>query len=111
MLDSSIFTAAMVIIVFQLIAVLFAISIFNQQSISKRLNKIIMNQEEFDAQITAANTALDEIATAITNETAQIIAYIESLPPNTDTSALTGVVDRLSTVSAAVGGVFEPPVV
>lgn len=68
-----------------------------------------MNQEEFDAKIAQANTSLDDIATAITNETQQIIDFIASLPPNTDTSALDGVVTRLSTVSTSIGSVFEPP--
>ena len=97
--------------------------IFQLTEINRRLTQIMASQEEFDAQIAAANTSLDAIATditaisaAVTAEAQQIADFIASLPPNVDTSALTGVVDRLGVAaggladtSTAIAGIFTPP--
>lgn len=65
-------------------------------------------QEEFDAQIAAANTSLDDAATAVTNEAQQISDFI-AMHPGIDTSALSGVVTRLQGVATSVGNIFTPP--
>jgi septal ring factor EnvC (AmiA/AmiB activator) len=91
--------------------------------INRRLDQIMATQEEFDAQIAAANASLDSISTDLTNisaaitaEAQQISDFIASLPAGTDTSALDGVVTRLGTTADslsgtadAVGGIFTPP--
>ena len=93
-----------------MIFVIMTIIVFQLIRLQKGVKIIIMNQEEFDEQIRQANVALQEtIPAAIAAETAQIIAFIEGLPPEIDTSALTGVVANLNTVSTQVSGVFEPP--
>jgi hypothetical protein len=76
--------------------------------IEEKIDKVMATQEEFDEQIAAANVALDEIATAIAAETAQIEAYIAA-NPGVDTSALAGVVARLEGVNENISAVFEPP--
>lgn len=74
-----------------------------------RLDKIMANQADFDAQIQAANDKLDAIGTAISDEAKQIADFIANQPASVDTSALQGVVDRLGTVSDSVSGIFTPP--
>lgn len=105
------------------ISVLQAIIALQLERIKERLNKIIMNQAEFDEQIRLANealagvgTSLTDIATAIQTETQEIIDFINSLPPEVDTSALTGVVanlqtanESLSTANESVSGIFTAP--
>lgn len=90
---------------------------FGSASVTRQLNEIqetleiIMgNQAEFDAKITAANTALEGITAAIAAEAAQIAEFIAANPA-VDTSALDGVVTRLESVGTSIGSVFEPPVV
>lgn len=69
-----------------------------------------MTQEQFDQQIAAINTKLDDIGTAITAEATQIQAFINA-NPTLDTSALTAVADRLTGIDTSVGEIFTPPVV
>lgn len=76
--------------------------------IQESLEIIMASQEEFDAKINAANTALDGIATAVAAEAQQIADFIAA-NPTVDTSALDGVVTRLESVGTSVGLVFEPP--
>lgn len=96
------------ILVIILVLILGIIS-FQLANILKKLEIIIMNQEEFNQEIAKANQSLDDIAVSITNETQEIKDFIASLPPNVDTSALDGVVTRLGSVSAAIGEVFTAP--
>jgi len=79
------------------------------RDINRRLRIIMATQEEFNTQIAAANSKLDDLATAIQAEADQIAAFIASQPAGVDTSALNGVIDRLSAASTAVSGIFEPP--
>ena len=90
-----------------LTGILNTILINNHQQLTEALNNIMANQAEFDAKITQANTALDEIAAAVAAETAQIQAFIDA-NPSVNTSALDGVVSRLEGVNESVAGVFEP---
>jgi hypothetical protein len=108
---------------FLVIAALGAVAVFQLFKLRQETKQIIMNQEEFDAQIAAANAALEgvntsltDIAAAIVAETAEIIAFIEGLPPEVDTSALTGVVTNLETANTAlstanesISGIFTAP--
>lgn len=73
--------------------------------IHRSLDKIMANQQEFDAQIARANAALDTISEQITAEAQQIRDYIDE-HPDVDTTALEGVVARLESVN--VSGIFEP---
>lgn len=80
-----------------------------------------MSQENFDLQVQVANEKLDDIATGLTTaqeaiaaEGEQIRQFIEDNPA-VNTSALDGVVARLSsasetvaTLATGIGGVFEP---
>jgi len=80
-------------------------------------------QDDFNAQIQAANDKLDAIGTDVTNtqaaitaEAQQVADFIASQPAGVDTSALQGVVDRLGAAADslggtadAVGGIFTPP--
>ncbi len=91
--------------------------------IQEKLDLIMATQEEFDAQIAAANASLDAIATDVTNigaavtaEAQQIADFIASQPAGVDTSALAPTVDKLNAVAAslagtadAVSGIFTPP--
>lgn len=79
----------------------------NHEIISGRLDQIMANQADFDTKITRANTALDEIATAVAAEAQQISDFIAA-NPSVDTSALDGVVERLEGVNESIAGVFEP---
>lgn len=74
------------------------------------VKKLMSNQEQFDAQITAANTALDAIAAAVAAEAQQIADFIAANPA-VDTSALAGVVTRLEAADDAISNVFTEPVV
>jgi len=77
--------------------------------INRRLDKIMSNQAEFDAQITAANEKLDALGTAVQAEADQVAAFIASQPAGVDTSALDGVVARLGAAADSVGNIFTPP--
>lgn len=91
--------------------------------INKRLNKIIMNQAEFDVKIKEANAAIgvltqsvEDVLAAVEAETAQIEEWIANQPESVDTSALNSVVDNLNAAVAsvanlddAVEGVFTAP--
>ena len=81
----------------------------NHNEILGRLNQIMANQAEFDEQITTANAALDDIQQKVTAEAQQVADFIAA-NPQIDTSALTGVVNRLQGVGASVENVFTPPV-
>lgn len=110
-------------IIFMFTMVVFSIIILiNQHKIKGDLKKIMGQQEEFNAKITAANEALNgiatsqgEIADAIAAEAEQIAEFIRT-HPGIDTTALDGVVTRLTTaneslatVNEAISNVFEPP--
>jgi len=91
--------------------------------IQRSLDKIMSAQDDFNAQIQAANDKLDAIGTDVTNtqaaitaEAQQVADFIASQPAGVDTSALQGVVDRLGAAADslggtadAVGGIFTPP--
>lgn len=77
--------------------------------INRRLRIIMSNQAELDTQVATANAKLDDLATAIQAEADQVAAFIASQPAGVDTSALNGVIDRLSAASTAVSGIFTPP--
>lgn len=82
-------------------------STFEQETL-RRLEIIMGRQEDFDTQITAANTALDAIAAAVAAEAQQIADFIAANPA-VDTSALSGVVTRLEAADEAIGSVFTAP--
>jgi hypothetical protein len=75
--------------------------------IKEKLDTIMANQEDFDAQIARANAGIEAAVAAIAAEGQQIRDYIDA-NPSVDTSALEGVATRLETLSASVGGIFEP---
>lgn len=65
-------------------------------------------QQHFDEQIANANTKLDAISTAITDEATQIRDFIaQHAASEIDTSALDGVVARLESMSSDVSNIFE----
>jgi hypothetical protein len=80
----------------------------NHVEIREILGEIMSAQEDFDAKITRANAALDEVAAAVAAEAAQIAEFIAA-NPSVNTEALEGVVARLEGASESVAGVFEPP--
>lgn len=75
---------------------------------TRRLKIIMSNQAEFDAQIQRANAALDDIALAVAAEAQQVADFIAA-HPSVNTSALEGVVARLTSAKDSIGTVFEPP--
>lgn len=77
--------------------------------LQRSVDKIMKSQEEFDAQITEANTKLDDLSTAVTTETDQIKAFIAA-NPSVNTTGLDGVITRLEGVATSVGTIFEPAV-
>lgn len=79
----------------------------DNRQIIRRLNLIMSKQEDFDAQIQAANEKLDGIGSAVAAEAAQVAEFIAANPA-VDTSGLAGVVERLGGVGASVSGIFEP---
>jgi ABC-type transporter Mla subunit MlaD len=95
-----------------------------QFEIKEKLKAIMATQEEFNAQIAAANEKLDAIGTDVTNigtsitaETQQILDFLATLPAGIDTSAMDGVVtrlgaaaDSLSGTADSISGIFTPPV-
>lgn len=58
-------------------------------------------QEEFNAQVKSINDSIDTLVSAVTAETAQVKAFIDA-HPDLDTSALDGVVSRLTDAAAGV---------
>lgn len=75
--------------------------------LKKELETMSEKQDEFDAKITAANTALDAIGEAVAAEAKQVADFIAT-NPQIDTSALDGVVTRLEAVDDSINTVFEP---
>jgi len=99
---------------------------FREIKIQEQLARIMSQQEELDARVTAANAKLEAIGeslnavpAAIAAETKQIQDFIASHSGDAlDLSGLDGVVGRLNSVADSVAGVgiqigsvFEPPVV
>ena len=65
-----------------------------------RLN-IMPTQDDFDAQVAGINAKIDTLTTAVSDEAAQVQAFIAA-HPDLDTSALQGVADRLDALSTSV---------
>ena len=62
-------------------------------------------QAEFDQQLVDLNAKLDAIGVTTTNEAAEVAAFIAA-NPGVNTSALQGVVDRLTAANAGVDAIF-----
>ncbi len=76
----------------------------------QELKEIIMNtQADFDAAIAEVNDKLDAIGVDVAAEAEEIAAFIDAQPPEVDTSALAGVVDRLSALDDGIKGIFTTP--
>ena len=65
-----------------------------------RLN-LMPTQADFDAQVAGINAKIDTLTTAVSDEAAQVQAFIAA-HPDLDTSALQGVADRLDALSTSV---------
>lgn len=70
---------------------------------------IIMAQTDFDAEMAEINAKLDDIGVDVAAEADKIAAFIAAQPPETDTSSLSGVVDRLSTLDQGIKDIFTAP--
>lgn len=79
------------------------------QAINQLKEIIIMNQADFDAQVAAINDKLDALGVDVGAEADEIAAFIAAQPPEVDTTALAGVVDRLSALDDGIKGIFTPP--
>lgn len=79
------------------------------QAINELKEILLMTQEDFDAQIADVNAKLDALGADVAAEADEIAAFIAAQPPEVDTSALSGVVDRLTALDDAVKGIFTPP--
>ncbi len=95
------------VLILTLVFLTVLISIYsNLNHIRKETKKIMSKQEEFNAKVAAINEAITGLGNKIAEEGQQVRDFIAALPPEVDTSALDGVAERLTALSAGVSEIF-----
>lgn len=89
---------------------LYTLGLEIKNKLHKLERQMATNQAEFDAQLNTINEKVTSIFSTVTAEAQQIAEFIAN-NPSVDTSALSGVAERLSQVESAVADIFTPTAV